>query len=123
MIDEKKLVSDIKEYFRKHIDDETMDVDDVLNVNKDICGIIKSQPNVAVTDTNVGCKWITCSERMPEENTEVLIARKKNKHEINIGYRIKVGGWYDQCYNRFVDDVLAWMPLPEPYREDGEQNG
>ena len=67
--------------------------------------------------------WIPCSERLPEENTEVLIARKKNKHEINMGYHIKEVGWYDQCYHHFVDDVLAWMPLPDPYREDGDSDG
>lgn len=39
-------------------------------------------------------------------------------------------GWYETIHNWgdygsvFIDDfVLAWMPLPEPYREEGEQDG
>lgn len=37
-------------------------------------------------------------------------------------------GWWeyrhynpDEVYNNLIDDhILAWMPLPEPYRKDGE---
>ena len=61
-------------------------------------------------------QWIPCSERLPEYNTEVLISREKNRHEINIGYRNKEFGWYDQCYSHIVSDVIAWMPLPHPYK-------
>ena len=39
-------------------------------------------------------------------------------------------GWWeyrhynpDEVYNNLVDDfIIAWMPLPEPYREDGDTN-
>jgi len=63
-------------------------------------------------------RWIPFSERLPEWNTEVLIARKKERHEIGIGYFDKQVGWYDLCDDHFVDDVIAWMPLPELYREE-----
>lgn len=114
----RKLVSDIKEYFKKHIDDETMDVDDVLNVNKDICGIIKSQPNVAVTDTNVGCKWIPCSERLPEDSRNVILTTRSSV--VGVGSVITRDGHWVQWYfgGGISVDVIAWMPLPEPYREE-----
>ena len=126
MIDEKKLVSDIKEYFKKHIDDETMDVDDVLNVNKDICGIIKSQPNVAVTDTNVGCKWIPCSERMPPIDKRVLVTVDiQGDLAIDIADH-SYGLWFfaDEYYSYTEKDfkVLAWMPLPAPWEGDADES-
>ena len=68
-----------------------------------------------VTDTNVGSKWIPCSERLPEDEREVLITL--------FGDSIYLG-WYDLtdkqwCTEEFdceEGEVSAWMPLPEPYK-------
>lgn len=50
--------------------------------------------------------------------------------EENDCYIIPEGWWEDrhfnpdEVYNNLVDDeVIAWMPLPEPYRESEEQDG
>ena len=67
--------------------------------------------------------WIPCSERLPKYNTPVLLALKQigKERTIVIGERrTRKSGWY------FVDiaaydpehKVIAWMPLPEPYREE-----
>lgn len=93
-----------------------MIMDKIIEVAADI---VRNEPKVGVADTNVGCKWIPCSERLPEERMEVLIAREKNKHEICVGYIVKDVGWYDRCYNRIVFDVIAWQALPAPYSEEG----
>ena len=69
-------------------------------------------------------KWIPVSERLPEEDTYVLVTM------MSIGTNQR---WVDKCkffkdewYQGFltiiterVARVLAWMPLPEPYK--GEQ--
>ena len=68
-------------------------------------------------------QWIPCSERLPKYNTPVLLALKQigKERTIVIGERrTRKSGWY------FVDiaaydpehKVIAWMPLPEPYREE-----
>lgn len=82
-------------------------------------------------------RWIPVEERLPEEYSECLVTYKSDgdqmfmdiveyepsfefDHEKN---RFK-GNWLfaDDC--RSVDpEVLAWMPLPEPYQERGETNG
>ena len=66
--------------------------------------------------------WIPCEERLPEENTEVLINRNHNVFEISIGYYNKDFSWYDQCQCHMISDVTAWQPLPAPYKKGGAED-
>jgi len=76
-------------------------------------------------------QWIPCSERLPE-NEYVLISKKPtmisgDKWSVAIAIRMtdprsgKIQ-WRDTGFGVIQDDkVLAWMPLPEPYRKgEGE---
>ena len=75
---------------------------------------VLEQPSV--TDTNVGGKWIPCSERLPENNGNYMTCDEKGNIHIF---------WYDDCqkcpfniseYHTRYYPVVAWMPLPEPYK-------
>ncbi len=83
-------------------------------------------------------QWIPCSERLPEQNTEVLVTRRF------LGVKDYHGGWnahlrpktyvetasligsvwtsmsdeYKIAPSKHTDPV-AWMPLPDPYQEEG----
>lgn len=81
---------------------------------------VKSQP-----------QWIPCSERLPEEKTDVLLAFKNNmvvgfwEDILNDGsvvwYANSGDGWLTQAEADYNDGIpLAWMSLPEPYKEEGE---
>jgi hypothetical protein len=88
--------------------------------------------------------WIPCSKRLPEEDTEVLIAYRYKEGEgdtshtyIDIttygdmyfggnlvydsvnGNRVK---HWRQPFEYFTSnyEVIAWMPLPEPYMAESE---
>ena len=53
-------------------------------------------------------KWIPVTERLPEENTEVLAYRESG---ISVEFRWNTHWDYDE----FSDyPVTHWMPLPEP---------
>ena len=76
-------------------------------------------------------QWIPCSERLPEEKTDVLLAFKNN---MAVGFwedilRDGVPAWYANSGDGWITDTenvdsdgipIAWMPLPEPYREVSE---
>lgn len=73
-------------------------------------------------DINVlGNGWIPCSERLPEKSGRVLVSYESINDEIavsetNYDYRRKTF-WISPS-------VIAWMPLPEPYKpEKGDQDG
>lgn len=67
--------------------------------------------------------WIPVSEKLPEEGKEVLtcsnggfieIQSFENSHG-NIYWENKNGDWTD------IDEVIAWMPLPKPYKAESEE--
>ena len=122
--------------------------------------LIEDEPSV--TDTNVGGKWIPCSERLPENETEVEIScirkyigagdKKKVAYftarafytdgtmttedssyvwedcdnweydEEKDAYIIPEGWWecvtFSDEFGVVDAEVIAWMPLPEPYNAD-----
>lgn len=55
---------------------------------------------------------------LPEDGEEILITTKNGYVEKDTAY------WDDGCYldngYDWVDDVVAWMPLPEPYKAESE---
>ena len=56
-------------------------------------------------------QWIPCSERLPDQNGKYLVVGRQKA--INI-LKFDGGRWYGKW------GVVAWMPLPEPYREETE---
>ena len=68
-------------------------------------------------------EWIPCSERLPEIEKEVLVQWRpylSSDIEMNILVLTKSGEWV--CgLGRINGRAIAWMPLPEPYK-DGERN-
>lgn len=69
-------------------------------------------------------RWVPCSERLPNPGERVLTTDGAFVGEMYINKR---GQW--QRYNvanhetLMALDILAWMPLPEPPKEGGTQNG
>lgn len=55
-------------------------------------------------------QWISCSERLPTKPGRYLVTQK-----IPYGMRVTIA-YFD--WNEFWDEAVAWMPLPEPYKEN-----
>lgn len=105
MINEKKLIEEIKKRW--------VGVGNILK-------LIDEQPKVG--------EWIPCSERLPHEPKEnpvlegknlelYLVTTKYGSNERDKVYPFRAfwngvnftDGWH-------ILDVIAWMPLPEPYK-------
>ena len=67
-------------------------------------------------DTNDG--WIPVEERMPEVEQDVLVSLRSL--EVYSGFRSNIDGHFnvDGCGLIVNENVLAWQPLPEPYRQE-----
>lgn len=62
-------------------------------------------------------QWIPVSERLPEENTPVLLGVKFNDDfKYFVTARMDYNYW--QGLGRNIRGEIRWMPLPEPYKED-----
>ena len=59
-------------------------------------------------------RWIPVSEALPEVKQAVLVTTKNGQRDIRKCIDAGHLTW-------FYHGILAWMPLPEPYQEGGEQ--
>jgi hypothetical protein len=66
-------------------------------------------------------RWIPCSESLPEDEQPILFSTTTGRvHQGQFHRDNSVTRWYSsldkmRAYNNVVN---AWMPLPEPYREE-----
>ena len=80
-------------------------------------------------------EWIPCSERLPQENGRYLVTRGLNacgslwNRVYIVNYSDLMGLksekiWWQGNVGKLdferIDDVIAWMPLPQPWRERRE---
>ena len=81
-------------------------------------------------------QWIPCSERLPEEDywtgnnfqysaNVLMTVYNAGDEETIIDYGHTTDGkWYSDttdCYVPYEWEVIAWMPLPEPYKENSDE--
>ena len=119
MIDEKKLIEERPEWLNPDCVGNEEYNKGWNDCNKYWCNTIERQPKVG--------EWIPCSERIPEEGKRVLVwfeyfrygNYNKPFQTWGISYTI------DEAWSGFVNGqsgwkdlkILAWMPLPEPFKE------
>ena len=110
MIDEKKLDKEIADWFKKAIDNGNHEVDTV-DTSAVVRHIIDNQPRVG--------EWIPISEREPKEPEDGLkryIVQRASNAEPRSLYWDQYGTWLDEEGTPYTD-IIAWMELPEPYKE------
>lgn len=103
MIDEKKLIEEITKYHNGLKPSYITRL--VESIFADIVDIINEQPKVN--------EWIPVSEDMPRLGERVLCSLNLDNptiiHPVVISTRNTDKYWYDGT-------IVAWQPLPEPYK-------
>lgn len=65
--------------------------------------------------------WIPVKERIPEVFDNVLVCTKEGGRTIAHRCPNQAHGRYYDLHSSPIDNIIAWQPLPEPYRpEEGE---
>ena len=84
------------------VNSDILDVDDIEAIREAISALSENKG-----------EWIPVSERLPEENTKVYLVCFDDGYISSIMYdrgKWLIGG----------NNIIAWMPLPEPYKKGGE---
>ena len=100
-VDQGKLIAYevAKEIIRSHMDDISRE---------------NNQENTRLPRDNDG--WIPVEERLPEDYSMMLVTCKTKSGSKNVN-----GAWYGEGFwhgSGSMSRVIAWQPLPEPYRPE-----
>lgn len=121
-----------KEYIKSGIDGLILPKDQavkVIAITKSFLKDIDEQPTIVIpvseldTTEDFG-KWILCSDRLPEEHGYYIV-QTDGSHNSAIDIA-EYGKFFRKPEYKYVlewnkaSKVIAWMPLPEPYKKEGE---
>lgn len=107
MIDEKKLIAEIRE---KIIPEKFGERCNALDVIYAVLRVIDEQPKVG--------EWIPCSERLPEEVRAIEVTMYDGSRAIGHYYK-RLEAWFDSINDGAID-VIAWKEPSEPW-EGGKE--
>lgn len=110
MIDEKKLIEELEKIYET--DEQNIDCT-LSDFAYHVFDCIKAQPKFG--------EWIPCSERFPEESGTYIVNAIEN-HIVHVTFAKwmpRMKRW-NLSGNRSYWKVTAWMPLPEPYLPEKE---
>lgn len=121
LIDADALIDDLKHDVAA--DQDSLDYEELTDSNREIIQFDKDCKQNAIdllqnAPTIEPQRWIPCSERLPKPDEEVFVYLWDN-----VPFLASMNGegrWATEHFYLDVEDApKAWMPLPEPYREDG----
>ena len=124
MIDEKVLIKRLEKesYFTPSTFDEDGYSNDDSEEVIDLCRAITIVNQLAEEHNN---GWIPCAEKLPKETNDYLVTQY-NKNAIDEycdGYKVETiffdeDGWWDDTDYYCGWEIIAWQPLPAPYKEN-----
>lgn len=89
-----------------------LDFDEVPETKKELLRMINEQETVG--------RWIPVTEKLPNDEDDVLITfcGEEETRIVPVNYYQKI--WFDCIFDIELNPngVLAWMPLPEPWKGD-----
>ena len=89
-------------------------------------GLRKQMWSLPSADRPTG-RWVPTSEGLPDFGDTFLVTvmvGAKRETDVASSFGSYIDGFWDTFTDWIEDEechVVAWMPMPEPYREDGEE--
>ena len=76
------------------------------------CNLVKRQPSIDAVP-----QWIPCNEMLPDGrlNKSYLVQDKDGRLAVGT---YKNWGW---MFGHYMNDPVAWMPLPKPYEAERKE--
>ena len=112
-----ELIKNLKYTTKKHEHDRVDTFDTNISLMcKDVLDYLEQEP-----------KWIPVSEELPKKDESVLltICANSSLYGFNENFVKVMCGSYNPCEDKrdwivneiryYIDNVIAWMPLPKPY--------
>lgn len=93
--------------------------------NEYLGGISDAITTIFCDVPSVDTEWIPCSERLPNINGIYIVTRRRSdgfecRNLTDACYFDGTSTWHDDTRvnhgRKYLADVLAWMPLPKPYK-------
>ena len=87
----------------------------IVQVCYDVYGVCKVTKEVIeelidALDKTIKYKWTSVHDKLPEEGHSYLVCLEDGD--------IFEDDYYSYGWDDWGDEVVAWMPLPEPYKEE-----
>lgn len=116
-----KILEDVNRRINEYVDH------DYVRGSGDVVKGLSIAKNIIRKHMNDG--WIPVEERLPEENGddgELIVTDKDGRIWSGIYYGITeetdeypcFHKWDEEMWHCYKPDVIAWRPLPEPYRPE-----
>ena len=99
------------------------------NIARDIATIIENEKDMRVllnAQPSAGRQghWIPVTEKLPEERGTYLVTVVDGTIKRALAqwwYDVDNGEGFFACDDCYAEDIVAWMPLPEPYKGGEEE--
>jgi len=121
---QKRKIDELISHFNRKVADMDIDREYKMELLGMITAIgIACEKELSIEPERKAGRWIPCSERLPEdveigeEYPTVIFCTDKATYAGFYEHYLDGKWWTEGDYT--VDGVIAWMPLPEPYK--GEQ--
>lgn len=62
-------------------------------------------------------RWIPVSERLPDKNATYHLVTTARSHRVEMAWHLN-GDWFWNNSDSKMGGVIAWMPLPEPFKSE-----
>lgn len=103
----------------KAVTEIKIDKDQLKEITKQAIDEMKSQMLVSLPNSG---EWIPAKSKFPPKGEDVLVTEDGGAISIaTFDGRSYENAWHGDDFGYSLSEIIAWRPLPKPYREDDDK--